>query len=137
MNNDLKSYGGNLKSFLDKFMKNHRNIGQKEIETFRSQFTSALKNCKIIFNGENELFTNLTGERRRQGLVYFDLQMITLSEFSENDLKHHRKEIRAAWREMCSSREFKKLTEGGVQRKSSVGTRNRLWTVRLKGIVSS
>lgn len=135
MNNDLKSYGGNLKSFLDRFMKNNKNPSKQEIERLRSEFKSALEKCKIIFYGENELFTSLTGERRRQGLVYFDLQMITLSEFSKRDLKKHREAIRKEWRDLCSSRAFKRLTEGGVQRKSSVGSRNKLWMDRLNKIV--
>ncbi len=135
LNNDLKSYGGNLKFFLDRFMKNNRQMNTTEVDRHRAQFKSALEKCKIVFDGENELFTSLAGDRRRQGLVYFDLQMVTLSEFSKKDLKEHRKDIRVSWRDMCSSREFKKLTEGGVQRKSSVGTRNRLWMDRLKKIV--
>ncbi|WP_037316954.1 DUF262 domain-containing protein [Ruegeria halocynthiae] len=135
MNNDLKSYEGNLKSFLDRFMKTHKGDGAAEVKRFRSEFVAALDRCKIVFGGDNELFTSLSGQRRRQGLVYFDLQMSTLSAFSKRDLRAHKTAIRDAWEEMCSSREFKRLTEGGVQRKSSVGLRNKIWKEKLDSIV--
>lgn len=134
MKNNLSSYEGNLKSFLDKYMKNQKALDETAIDKYREEFKSALQKCKIIFDSD-ELFTSLASQRRRQGLVYYDLQMTSLSEFSDKALKENKDEIRDAWKKMCASRDFKRLTEGGVQRKSAVGQRNRLWMEKVREII--
>ncbi|MEL7800079.1 DUF262 domain-containing protein [Sulfitobacter pontiacus] len=136
MRNDMKNYEGNLKSFLDRYMKRHQKIDKHVVDALRKDFLSALKKCKTIFDEENELFTSLSGGRRRQGLVYFDLQMTTLQNFSLKELKNVKANIRVSWAEMCSSREFKSLIEGGVQRKTSIGQRNKIWMARLNNIIN-
>ena len=117
-------------------MKRHQKIDKHVVDALRKDFLSALKKCKTIFDEENELFTSLSGGRRRQGLVYFDLQMTTLQNFSLKELKNVKANIRVSWAEMCSSREFKSLIEGGVQRKTSIGQRNKIWMARLNNIIN-
>lgn len=124
-------YSDNLTRFLDKFMEKSLKFNYKHIADLKKYFEDSLKSCKIIFN-EEEIFSDISKGRRRQGVVYYDLLMGSLGQVNPAELRAKREEIRQAFKELCRSAEFKRLTAGGLQRKTSIARRNKLWADKLK-----
>lgn len=130
-----EKYDGNLSKFLDAFMRDASKYDAVKLESMKTSFQNALNACKAVFS-EDEIFTDISSTRRRQGVVYYDLLMNSLSLYNHNDLRKNRKNIRLAFEELCQSSEFKKLTAGGLQRKSSINQRNRIWKDKLETALS-
>jgi hypothetical protein len=107
---------------------------EERIDQLRKEFDRSLAACRQIFS-EEEIFSDISKERNRQGVVYYDLLMNSLGEISMSTLKKHREEIREAFANLCKSAEFKKLIAGGVQRKTSIARRNKLWNDRLEAAI--
>lgn len=127
-------YSDNLTKFLDKFMEGSKIFDSPRIEALKKEFNNSLNHCQIIFE-EDEIFSDISKGRRRQGVVYYDLLMGSLGEIPMLQLQDKRQDIRQAFSELCSSPDFKRLTAGGVQRKTSIARRNRLWNQKLQGAI--
>lgn len=132
---DPDKYSDNLSKFLDSYMSKATKYDKKYIKKLRDDFNLSLNACKIIFNDE-EIFSDISKGRRRQGIVYYDLLMGTLGNIPSNTLQEKRSEIRDAFSTLCSSSEFKRLTAGGLQRKTSITRRNSLWHKKLEAALN-
>jgi hypothetical protein len=104
-------------------------LDSADIDSLKNKFTSALKNCEIVFG--NDVFTDSTRDRRRQGLVYYDLLMPTVGLLSEATVNSKAAQIKSAFNELCVSDEFRKTLSGGLQKKSSILKRRELWAPLL------
>jgi hypothetical protein len=131
-----ESYGGKLSEFLDQFMKIASLYNTDKIHSLEDDFKNCLDACFIVFN-EDELFTDITKDRKRQGVVYYDLLMPSLGDIDIDILKSKRSEIREAYRELCSSPDFKKWTQGGIQKEYSINKRTNLWREKLDEALSA
>jgi len=124
-------YGDNLSKFLDSFMEKAVKFEEAQVFQLGKEFRSSLSACKAVFEGD-ELFSDISKERRRQGIVYYDLLMSSLGKIPLKTLRAKRTKIRDAFSALCSSPEFKRLTAGGLQRKTSIARRNTLWDKKLQ-----
>lgn len=127
-------YNDNLARFLDKYMENSLEFDEERVNELRNEFTSSMNACRIIFD-DNEIFSDINKERNRQGVVYYDLLMNSLGGIAPETLRAKRAEVRAAFSGLCSSPEFKRLTAGGLQRKTSIARRNQLWRQKLEAAI--
>lgn len=130
-----EQYSGTLTEFLDQFMREAAQYSDEKLDALEAQFHESLEACKVVFSDE-ELFTDISKDRRRQGVVYYDLLMPSLRRYPQSDLRMKRADIRAAYKELCASTEFKRLTQGGLQKESSVNKRTMLWQSKLAGAMS-
>jgi hypothetical protein len=127
-------YSDNLAKFLDKFMEKSLHFDEVRLDELRSEFKRSLAACQVLFE-EDEIFSDISKGRRRQGVVYYDLLMGSLGNFSKEQLRDNREAIRSAFAELCASAEFRRLTAGGVQRKTSIARRNKLWNEKLRDAI--
>lgn len=127
-------YSDSLTRFLDGYMEKSLTFDSKKIEEMRKQFNESVAACKAIF-ADDELFRDISKDRNRQGIVYYDLLMSSLGTIEMKTLKAKREKIRTAFAGMCKSAEFKSLIAGGLQRKTSITRRNELWNKRLEAAV--
>lgn len=124
-------YGDNLSKFLDGFMERASKFDNDRISQLRREFNASLEACKLVFD-EEELFSDINKDRRRQGIVYYDLLMASLGRIPTKTLRAKRSKIREAFAALCASTDFKRLTAGGLQRKTSIARRNSLWHKKLQ-----
>lgn len=127
-------YSDNLTRFLDKYMEKSLSFDESRINHLRREFDQSLIACETIFS-ENEIFSDINKGRNRQGIVYYDLLMNSLGGIESAVLTEKRDKIRAAFSTLCGSPEFKRLTAGGLQRKTSIARRNTLWKERLEAAI--
>lgn len=132
---DSENYEGNLSKFLDKYMKKASLFDCDKLSKLKSRFLKSLKACLIVFH-KDEVFSDIGKTRTRQGIVYYDLLMSTLGKVDHATLRKNRDNIRAAFVELCKSNEFYKSTAGGLQRKSAINKRNRMWTKKLNEAIN-
>lgn len=124
-------YSDNLSKFLDSFMEEATSFDSRQISQLKKEFVASLAACKIVFE-EDEIFSDINNNRRRQGIVYYDLLMASLGKIPTTTLRRKRQKIREAFAALCASPDFKKLTAGGLQRKTSIARRNTLWAKKLQ-----
>lgn len=127
-------YSDNLTRFLDRFMEKSLKFDLVRISELKVDFLKSLDACQIVFD-DDEIFSDINRERRRQGIVYYDLLMGSLGEVDAQLLQSKRTEIRESFKELCRSNDFKRLTAGGLQRKTSIARRNTLWGAKLKAAI--
>lgn len=130
------AYEGNLSKFLDEYMQQASKFESAKIAELRATFEKSLEACQIIFD-EDEIFSDISSERRRQGIVYFDLLMNTLGRLDHATLRAKRTEIRQAFIDLVTTPDFRSLLAGGVQRTSSINRRNQMWNDKLKAVTSA
>ncbi|MTH63966.1 DUF262 domain-containing protein [Paracoccus shanxieyensis] len=126
-----EQYGDNLSRFLDSFMEKTTKFDSAHISQLRKEFKASLAACKLVFDDE-ELFSDINKDRRRQGIVYYDLLMVSLGRIPTKTLRAKRSKVREAFAALCASPDFKRLTAGGLQRKTSITRRNALWDKKLQ-----
>ncbi|MGQ9427679.1 DUF262 domain-containing protein [Gilvimarinus sp. F26214L] len=131
---ELDSYDGVLRNFLDEFMEKHAEAGEEEIAQLRDRFQTALGNCRTVF--EENLFTDVTRDRPRQGMVHYDLLMVTVGLLDKQVVDNKKDEIRAAYDQLCASDEFRRTLSGGLQNKTSILRRRNLWRPLLDAAIS-
>lgn len=124
-------YSDNLTRFLDKFMERSLSFDASRINELRDEFNKSLNACRIVFDDE-EIFSDISRGRNRQGVVYYDLLMGSLGEIDTSKLQNNRDNIRKAFSDLCASPNFRRLTAGGVQRKTAIARRNKLWDEKLQ-----
>ena len=131
----LSTFGNNLKVFLDNYMENNSSLDVAELIEHRERFVNALALCKEVF-GEN-VFMNPSVDRKRKGLVHYDLMMTTVGELDPDTAREHASEIRNAYFELCQSENFKKTLSGGLQNKGSISRRRAQWDELLQGLLNA
>lgn len=127
----LDGFGNNLKSFLDTYMESNSSLSVEQVIEHRNRFNNALNICMEIFN--DDVFVNPTVERKRKGLVHYDLVMTTVGEIDIHIARAKAAEIRQAYATLCSSDEFKRTLSGGLQNKGSIQRRRTQWNTLLQG----
>jgi Protein of unknown function DUF262 len=127
---DLKLYNDKLGPYLDVFMEKNSNLDNKKIEILTKKFESAIENCVSVF-GDN-VFTDSTRDRKKQGLVYYDLLMPTIGLLDKNIVISKAEKLKDAFEELCTSEEFRRTLSSGLQKKSSILKRRRLWSALME-----
>ncbi len=132
---NLTGSTGSFKEFLDNFMEKNANINEDKINEFRLRFNRALKNCKKVFG--DEAFINPLVGKKRKGLVHYDLVMTTVGELPEETIEKYAEKLKAAYRKLCDSDEFKKNLSGGLQDKSRILRRRMKWDELLEAVINA
>ena len=109
-------------------------LDSTSIDSLRNKFTSALHNCETVF--VDDVFTDTTRDRKRQGLVHYDLLMPTIGLLSKEIVQSKAGQIKSAYNALCISDEFRKTLSGGLQKKSSILKRRELWTYHLQKAIN-
>lgn len=131
----LTGLTGSLKEFLDNFMENNANIDEAKVSDFRLRFKRALENCKKVFG--DEAFVNPVAQKKKKGLVHYDLVMTTVGELPQEVIQKYGEELKKAYRDLCKSDEFKKTLSGGLQNKSSVLQRRMKWNELFEAVTNA
>ena len=126
---DLSDYDDKLSKYLDKFSRINQNLDPENIENLKSIFNNTLEKCMIVFDGNP--FIDLTKMKAKQSLVYYDLLMWSLKDFSLEYLNENKQSIKALFEELCNDISFTKTLSGGLQQKSSINKRRTIWTEKL------
>lgn len=130
----LASYNDVLSTFLDEFMALNAEASSELIDEFRVKFKNALARCKDVF--EDDLFVDVTRERRRQGMVHYDLLMSTVGLLDDTVIQNKKNNIKSAYDQLCSDAAFRRTLSGGLQKKSSILKRRTLWEPLLNAAIS-
>lgn len=132
---DLSGFNKNLKDFLDNYMENNFNLNSELIEEYKNKFVRAIENCVEVFG--DEVFTNPAAEKKRKGLVHYDLLMPTVGSLPPEVAKSKKNEIQNAYLSLCKSDEFRKTLSGGLQNKSSIIKRKESWLQLLEAATNA
>ncbi len=131
----LTHYGDVLRAFLDDYMEINCDLSKKKIDSLKKKFLSALANCELVFG--DDVFADDTRNKKRQGLVHYDLLMPTVGLLNEKVVKTKASEIKAAYQDLCKSTAFRKTLSSGLQKKSSIVQRRTLWEKSLREIIGN
>ena len=131
---DLITYEDNLSDFLDKYMENNQEISKVLAEKLKQLFLKAMNNCIEIFG--DDVFSNPTRERAKQGLVYYDLLMPAIANLKDSIVTSKKNEISKAFTLLCQSAEFERTLSSGTQKKSSILRRKKLWLEILEKTIN-
>jgi hypothetical protein len=131
---NLNLYNDVLSIFLDEYMEKNTDIDTETLQVLRKRFNQAIANCQTVF--DNEIFTDPTRERSKQGLVYYDLLMPTVGLLDPAIVENKSTEIKAAYKQLFLDESFRKTLSGGLQKKSSISRRRKLWAPLLERVFS-
>lgn len=130
---NLEGFENNLKGFLDSYMEKNSHLSDKEVEEHRNRFNTALSICNEIF--EDDVFVNPTVDRKRKGLVHYDLVMTTVGELDREIAIEKKDKIKKAYATLCASENFQRTLSGGLQNKGAIIRRREEWNSLLKEAV--
>ncbi|GAB4125464.1 MAG: hypothetical protein Tsb0027_24510 [Wenzhouxiangellaceae bacterium] len=131
----LTGFNTNLKDFLDEYMERNSELDDDALERYRESFTKALENCIEVFG--NNVFTNPAAERKRKGLVHYDLLMPTVGRLDPDIAKEKKENIKEAYLTLCESDDFKRTLSGGLQNRSSILRRKKSWSELLEAAIDA
>lgn len=131
---DLSGFSGSLKEFLDNFMEGNSQIDDETVNEYRTRFKRSLSICLKVFS--EDVFVNPVAEKKKKGLVHYDLVMTTVGELSDGIITNYGDKIKEAYAELCGSEEFKKTLGGGLQDKSRVLKRKAKWSELLEAAIN-
>lgn len=132
MQSDLSNYEDKLSKYLDKYILLNQNIVEEQINILREDFLQTLNKCMMTF--DDNPFVDTTKTKERQSLVYYDLLMWSFRNLSEEFVITKKIEISEKFKELCQDENFTKTLSGGLQQKSSILRRRKLWTEKLESI---
>lgn len=132
---ELMGFNTNLKDFLDDYMERNSELDDEALEDYRNSFNKALDNCIEVF-GDN-VFTNPAAERKRKGLVHYDLLMPTVGRLDHDVAKEKKENIKDAYLALCRSDDFKRTLSGGLQNRSSILRRKQSWSELLEAAINA
>lgn len=127
---NLDNYPGVLGRFLDNYMERYSELESERVIELKSSFEQAISNCQVVF-GDN-IFSNPTQERAKQGLIYYDLLMPTVGLLDPAVVADKKIKIKEAYSELFSEPGFGRTLSGGLQNKSSILRRRTLWAPLLE-----
>jgi hypothetical protein len=130
---NLESFENNLKSFLDNYMERNSSLSDEQAEEHRNRFNTALSICNEIF--EDEVFVNPIVDRKRKGLVHYDLVMTTVGELDRAIAIEKKDQIKKAYAKLCASENFQRTLSGGLQNRGAIIRRREEWNSLLKEAV--
>lgn len=131
---ELAEFNDVLSDFLDSYMEQKFEATEDEITQLRSKFYGAMNNCKEVFG--DGLFSDVTRERPKQGMVHYDLLMVTVGLLDEKIILENKEEIKAAYNQLCASDDFRRTLSGGLQKKTSILRRRNLWRPLLDDAIN-
>jgi hypothetical protein len=131
---ELTDFNDVLRDFLDNYMEEKCEATDQEIDLLRVKFERAMSNCKAVF--EENLFSDVTRDRPKQGMVHYDLLMVTVGLLDEQVVLDKKAEILSAYNELCASDEFRRTLSGGLQKKTSILRRRNLWRPLLDAAIN-
>jgi hypothetical protein len=131
---ELSTYKDLLGQFLDDYMEKSEDIDDVQIEVLRNMFNIAISNCEQVFGAD--IFSDITRERSKQGLVYYDLLMPTLGLLDSELVEKRKVQIKQAYNQLLTEPSFKKTLSGGLQKRSSILRRRKLWQPLLEAALS-
>ena len=82
------------------------------------------------------MFSDVTRDRPKQGMVHYDLLMVTVGLLDEQIILERKEEIKTAYNELCASDEFRRTLSGGLQKKTSILRRRNLWRPLLDDAIN-
>lgn len=126
----LEGFENNLKSFLDNYMETNSSLSDEQAEEHRNRFSTALSICNEIF--EDEVFVNPIVDRKRKGLVHYDLVMTTVGELDREIAIEKKDRIKRAYAKLCASENFQRTLSGGLQNRGAIIRRREEWNSLLK-----
>lgn len=130
----LTGFNDNLSDFLDNYMEQKLEASKQEIDQLRTHFQSALNNCKKVFG--DDLFLDATRDRPKQGMIHYDLLMVTVGLLDEGQVLANKENIKNAYNQLCESDDFRRTLSGGLQKKTSILRRRNLWRPLLDGAIN-
>ncbi len=123
---DFANYDGrNLGKFLDTYMESKSATSDAEIASMRDDFNRSLRKCISVFG--KTVFMDTSKTRKRQSIVYYDLLMHSMSTLSDEQVDEKKEEIMSALGSLFKSAPFQRALAGGLQNKSSITTRRKIW----------
>ena len=129
LQSDLSDYDNNLSKYIDSFVSKNQNISIKEIGEYKKLFTDTLEKCLLVF--EDNPFVDTTKSKPRQSLVYYDLLMWSFRTIPLENIKKNKKRLAQKFLEMCSEPPIRRTLSGGLQLKSSILRRRKIWQEKL------
>lgn len=132
MQSDLVDYDDKLSKYLDKYTTANQHLNSTEIQTMKLEFTTTLKKCLNVF--QESPFINTAKDKKRQGLVYYDLLMWDFRNRTHDFLNNNKQIIKVKFNELCEDPNFNKTLSGGLQSKSSILKRRHLWTEKMETV---
>lgn len=132
LQNQLEDYDDNLSKYLDRYMEEKRMLDESEISLLREDFAKTLGKCLMVF--DNKPFVNTAKAKKRQGLVYYDLLMWDFKNRTEDFLRRNKVNIVKKFNELCSDPEFDRTLSGGLQSKTAILKRRKLWVAKMKKV---
>jgi hypothetical protein len=129
----LDGFESNLKSFLDGYMEAKSSLSDEEVEEHRARFNAALSICNEVFG--DDVFVNPVADRRRKGLVHYDLVMTTVGELERDIAIAKKDEIKQAYANLCASENFRRTLSGGLHNKGATMRRRNEWNQLLQGVI--
>ena len=132
---ELDKYQDKLSKYLDEYMSLKQSITLEEAEEMRTEFTSTLSKCVLVFG--DGVFMDTTKQRRRQSMVYYDLLMDSFSSIDEETLLKSQEKIKNSFTKLCQSEDFQRALSGRLQNKSSISRRRQLWSELLEAAIAS
>lgn len=133
-NFELSGYSDVLREFLDDYMEQNADASEETISELRTKFQNALRRCHLVF--QDDLFVDSTRERPKQGMLHYDLLMTTVGLLDDEIVENNKEQIKSAYQQLCSSDDFRRSLSGGLQKKSSILRRRRLWKPLLDRAIS-
>lgn len=130
---NLDGFENSLKGFLDSYMEAKSSLTVDEVEEHRLRFNTALSICNEVF--DDDVFVNPVADRRRKGLVHYDLVMTTVGELDREVAISKKSEIKKAYANLCSSENFKRTLSGGLHNKGATMRRRAEWNQMLRGVI--
>jgi hypothetical protein len=131
---DLANYDGRkLGKFLDEYMEAKAEIDPETAESMKNDFNDSLNRCIRSFG--DTVFCDITKNRKRQSIVYYDLLMHSLSSLDDQQVDEKRDNILEAFRRLCKSKDFQRTLSGGLQNKTSIEKRREIWGRLLRSAV--
>lgn len=130
LNNPLDDYDNKLTKYLDKFMKSKSHISEDEVKKMEELYHETLLKCTNTFG--SIVFTNTNKVQPRQSIALYDLLMWSMSNEKVEFLKKNKSKIVNAYKNLCESEAFNKTMAGGLQQKSSILIRRKMWEQKLK-----
>lgn len=130
---NLDGFESNLKSFLDNYMEANSSLSAAEVEEHRNRFNKALSICNEVFG--DDVFVNPVADRKRKGLVHYDLVMTTVGELDGEVVIAKKDEIKQAYANLCASDIFQRTLSGGLQNRGAIIRRRVKWNQLLQDVV--
>ena len=132
MHGELDDYEDNLSKYLDKYIDTNQIAGAETVSALITDFISTLEKCLFVF--DNNPFINTAKEKQRQGLVYYDLLMWDFRNRTMEFLTTNKDAIVAKFNDLCLDLNFDKTLSGGLQSKSAILKRRKLWLEKINTI---